>query len=382
MLPGHIRIAFVLTTLDTGGAERQFALLAAGLAARGHHVEMVCLGLPSALSINLSASGVAVDVIGARTGRRVTDAWRLLRGLLRAMWRWRAAPPAVVHGVLLHGYVFAAFAGRLAGARAIVASRRSLGYFKAGKRLVLLVERLATRWTDVVVANSEAVRQDTLQREALPPGQVRVIHNGLEVRAPAADARGRIRQAFEVDDDTPVAIMVANLIHYKAHDVLLAAWRIVLDTMPTAVLWLVGDGPERARLETLAHELGIAGRVDFAGSRSDLPDLLAASDLLVHASREEGFCNAILEGMAAGLPVVATAVGGNPEAVDDGRTGWLVPPDDAGALAAAVARVLGDSAAGRLLGAAGQARVAQAFTVERMIAAYEALYAEVLAGKG
>lgn len=381
-LPAGTHIAFVLTTLDTGGAERQFAMLATGLLRRGHRVEMVCLGQASPLAEELGRAGIDVYVVGARSGRTLRDGWRLLYALAGTVRRWRRHKPDVVHGVLLHGYLFAAAAGRAAGVRVLAASRRSLGYFKAGRSWLLRLERLATGLTDVVIANSDAVRQDTIAGEGLAADKVRVIHNGLEFGAPAPDARVRIRQSLDVAPDAPVGIMVANLIHYKAHDVLLFAWHAVVRTHPDSSLWLVGEGPERARLERLADELGLQHHVRLLGSREDLPDLLAAADLLVHASREEGFCNAILEGMAAGLPVVATAVGGNPEAVEAGKTGLLVAPDDAVALGSAIVDVFGDRVRGREYGAAGQARVAAAFTRERMIAAYETLYAEVSAGKG
>jgi len=248
--------------------------------------------------------------------------------------------------------------------------------------LLLGLERLATRCTDVVVANSAAVRQDTLERERLDPAIVRVIHNGLAPFVDVPDARERLRRGLRTSVEMPVAVMVANLIAYKGHDVLLPAWRHVLERHPTAMLWLVGEGPERGRLETLAHTLGIETQIRFAGSRVDVRELLAAADVLVHASREEGFSNAILEGMAAGLPVVATAVGGNPEAVVEGETGVLVPADDAVALASAIDQVIDNSTVSRAWGTAGRARVAASFTIDQMVAAYEMLYAELLIRKG
>jgi glycosyltransferase involved in cell wall biosynthesis len=281
--------------------------------------------------------------------------------------------PDVVHGVLPHAYVVGAVAAWLAGVPVVVAGRRSLANFKRGRPVYRLAEPVVNRWTDLVIANCHAVREDTLASERLDPGKVVVVHNGLEVTRYDAPVDPELRAALQVGPGS-VVIVVANLIAYKGHTFFLKAWAEVCRAWPDAVALLVGDGPERAALEALARELGVAERVRFLGSRTDVPALLAISDLLVHPSTEEGFCNAILEAMAAGRPVVATDVGGNREAVVDGETGLLVPSRAARPLAAAIASMLERPDLAKRMGIAARQRVAAEFDRSVMVRRYEDVY--------
>jgi glycosyltransferase involved in cell wall biosynthesis len=263
-----------------------------------------------------------------------------------------------------------------------VSSRRSLGHFKDRRWLLRALEWFVNRRTALVIANSEAVRLDTLRREGLAPSTVIVIHNGFPGDRAAAGNRGHLRQALGVAETAPVAIAVANLIYYKAHDVLVDAWRRVVATVPDAMLWMVGEGPERDRIREAIGVAELSSQVRMLGTRTDVADLLAAADVLVHPSREEGFSNALLEAMAAGLPVVAADVGGNTEAVVCGATGLLVLADDAAALAAATIRLFVDRDLAHRYGAAGRERVAQHFSETRMIEAYDQVYRRLARREG
>jgi glycosyltransferase involved in cell wall biosynthesis len=173
-----------------------------------------------------------------------------------------------------------------------------------------------------------------------------------------------------------VVLVPARLDPLKGHEFLFEAAR----ELGGVQVVLVGDGPERLRLQALAHELGIAERVAFLGFREDVPRLLESADVVVLPSLAEGLPLAALEAMAAGTPLVATAIGGTDEAVVDGVTGLLVPPGDASALAAAVNRVLKEPEEARQRAEAAAARVASDFTADRMVAKVESLYEELLAG--
>jgi glycosyltransferase involved in cell wall biosynthesis len=302
--------------------------------------------------------------------------------ILRFVRVVRRERPAIIHGFLLHAYVFGAIAGGLTGVPVIVASRRSLSRFKTP--FMRLSERVGNWFTDYIVANSEAVRQDAIRTERLSPERIGVIHNGLDLAVYDGIPAGTIRA---LRDELglgagPVAIVVANLHWYKGHEYFLQAWADVCRAHPDAVALLVGDGPVRAAREADARELGIEANVRFLGTRRDVPALLAVADVLVHPSREEGFCNAVIEAMAAARPVVATAVGGNPEAVVDGETGLLVPPLDAGRLAEAVLTVLGLPDRGKAWGVAGRRRAVEQFQRSWMVQRYEALYDQLLAKAG
>ncbi len=166
---------------------------------------------------------------------------------------------------------------------------------------------------------------------------------------------------------------VGRLVPQKGHDLLVAALPSILAVRPGTMLWLVGDGPSRHLLESRAKALGVAGNVRFLGTRDDVPLLLSAMDLVVQPSRYEGMPNAVMEAMAAGRPVVATAVDAIPELVEDGRSGWLCPPESSSALAATVLAALADPRAGAI-GAAARERMRETFSLSRMTAAFEALY--------
>jgi glycosyltransferase involved in cell wall biosynthesis len=207
--------------------------------------------------------------------------------------------------------------------------------------------------------------------------KIKIIYNGLELddfTSQNAD-KGAIREALELDPDKKIVITVANLIPYKGHIALLEAAAVVTNIRPDSLFLLVGeDRGIRRNLENLSRELGIMQNVLFLGQRDDIPRLLAASDISVLPSFEEGFSNVILESMAAGLPVVATRVGGNPEAVIDGETGWLAPLNNSTDLALKIIDLLDDPEKARIWGENGRRCVKEKFSAERMVAEFIKLY--------
>lgn len=383
---GRIPILFVIGTLGIGGAETQLVEMTRALGPR-FAPSVCCLASAGPLADRLHAAGIPVTTVGLyspRQGRgwmRFFPAMvRLPIDIVRFILHVRATRPSIVHGVLLHAYVLGAFAARLTGVPVVVASRRSLSLFKREKPFMRLAERIMNRWTDHVVANSEAVRQDTIATERLPPEKVAVIYNGVDLarydRIGGETVR-ELRRELGLGA-APVVVVVANLIAYKGHEYFLRSWAEVCRTFPDAVALFAGDGPVRAEREADARGLGIEANVRFLGMRRDVPALLAASDLLAHASLQEGFCNALIEAMAASRPVVATDVGGNREAVVHGETGLLVPAADADRLAAAMLAVLRQPDRGAAWGRAGRRRVVERFQRSQMVPQYEALYHELL----
>lgn len=380
----RIRVLYVIGTLDIGGAESQLVQLASQLSRRGFAPAVCCLSSVGPLAADLEQAGVPVVTVGFRGAKQK-------RGLARvraaaavplAMWRLvrlvKEARVTIIHGFLFHGYVLAAAVGWLLRVPVVVASRRSLSLFKTGRLSYRLAERVTNRWTDAIIANSEAVRQDAIRTERLSPTDVLVIHNGLDPARYSNSPDEALRRQLGLNG-RPVAIVVANFIHYKGHRWFLDAWASVLRTCPSATALLVGDGPERGAAEIRAAELGLGEGVQFLGSRRDVPQLLALADVFVHPSLEEGFSNAVLEAMASACPVVVTNVGGTPEAVIDGKTGWVVPPRDAMALADAMVRVLAAPDRGRAMGKAGQRRVHERFTQTVMTEQYRSVYLDLVA---
>ncbi len=268
--------------------------------------------------------------------------------------------PDVCHAFLYWAYVLVLPVAALARVPVRVSGRRGLGRQPPrGRRLFDLLERAVNRVTHLVVCNADAVADESARADHVPRSKIRVIPNGIDLPAEPAD----------VEREPPVGVMVANLIAYKGHADLLRALGSMAE--PPRIR-LLGDGPERPALERLAAELDLEDTVAFEGFHPCPEEVVAVSQFAVLTSHEEGFPNAVLEAMAAGLPVVATAVGGVPELVDE-ATGILVPPRSPEALAATIEKVVADPDLRRTLGDAARARV-EAFSWPRCVDAHVALY--------
>jgi glycosyltransferase involved in cell wall biosynthesis len=371
---------FLIGTLDIGGAEGQLVQLLAGMDRKRFSPVVCCLSSASgAYADDIRNLGIEVHEVGFRGLRLTRSPAQVFVEVSRLARLIRAQHPDIVHGFLFWAYVLGAFTARTAGVRTVISSRRSLGTFKARRWHYLLLERVANALTTLVIANSRAVRTDAIQQERLAPKKVVVIYNGVEIR-PTEPVPSRIADELRLEEARTVVTVVANFIRYKGHRFFLEAWRTVVLAIPSAVAVLVGDGPERAACEKWVLQHGLARSVRFVGSRRDIPEILAATNIVVHPSLEEGFSNAILEAMAAGRPVIATAVGGNPEAVDDGRTGILVPPRNPERLAAAILGLAAEPDRAHAMGEAGRAKVMRCFSLDQMVSAYQDCYERVASG--
>jgi len=380
-LTRRLHIFYLIGTLDIGGAEGQLVQLLKGLDRDRFSATVCCLtSAAGPYADDIRQLGIDVYSIGFQGLRIFRYPHRVAGQLFRLARLIRRERPDIVHGYLFWAYVLGTFAARAARVPRVVSSRRSLGNFKAGKLHYLLLERLSNAMTSLVIANSRAVRADAMRQEKLPPRKVIVIYNPVDSSQFRATAPAALVEDLQLQDAEPVVTVVANFIDYKGHGFFFDAWRRVAATVPSAVAILVGDGPERAKWEGRIMADALGSSVRFVGSRRDIPAILALTDIVVHPSLEEGFSNAILEAMAAGRPVVATAVGGNTEAIQDGRTGILVPARDSEALAAAILILAREPGRAREMGSAGRERVARHFSVEQMVRSYESVYERLLAG--
>jgi glycosyltransferase involved in cell wall biosynthesis len=366
-------VSLFIGQLGLGGTERQVVLLASGLWQRGIDTDVIVMFAGGERERELRAAGVPVVNLGFR--RRPVGLgmlWANLRAFGRLVRHLRRRRPAVLHAFLFHSYLLAAPAARLARVPVLVAGRRSLGYFKGGRRWILAIERAATAVTDLLIANAEAVAADARDEEGVPADKVIVIYNALPdaafeaaapERAPAIEERGR-----------PVVLCVANLLAYKGHRFLVEAAALLRERGLDITLDLAGDGPERAGLAALAAEREVDVR--FLGARTDVPQLLARADAVVLPSLTEGLPNAVMEAMAAGRPVVATDVGGTGELLRHDR-GILVPPGSASALADGLQRLLTDPEHAAQLAAAARAWVCENAALDTMINRHVGVYTEL-----
>lgn len=387
---GLTKILYVIGTLDIGGAERHLTEVVKRLDRDRFQPYICALSEGGALQAEVEAAGVPVIVIGFRgfsfglrrlfqKGAVRTSPFKIF-GMLRKMYRFMKEEKFdIVHGYLFWAYIIGTLVARAAKVPVVIASRRSLGHFKAKKIHYLFIERIVNRKTDLIIANSEAVKADVIRQEKVSPGKIIVIHNGIEA-APyekPVDTAAK-RKELGIPPNASLIGVIANLIHYKGHKYLIEAAATVQKVVPDARFLLIGEGPMRQTIETQIEELGLAENFILAGTRRDVVELLAAMDISVLPSLEEGFSNTILESMAAGRPVVATAVGGNPEAVVDGVTGFLVPPRSSEALAQAILGLLGDREKAGSMGRAARERVRQEFTMGKMVGEMEAVYDKIL----
>jgi glycosyltransferase involved in cell wall biosynthesis len=367
-----IPLAVVINSLDSGGAEGHLLGVLPRLDAARFDVSLFPLRVGGSLTEAFIERGVRV--VPSEGGRIAC-----LRRLARAI---RTGHP-LVHAFLPEAYLLGASVALLQGSAATIMSRRNRNHYQSRHPVAAWVERRLHRRMDALLGNSRAVVQDLLD-EGAPPDRVRLIYNGIDAgRFAAGGARLERRQALCAElglpDDRVVLTCVANLIHYKGHADLLDALALLgVGSATRATLLLVGrDAGTRAALEAKIVRRGLSASVRFLGERGDVPDLLAASDIGVLASHEEGFSNAVLEGMAAGLPMVVSDVGGNAEAVTDGECGHVVPAHDPAALAQALADLIGDAGRRQTMGEAARRRVAASFSLDACVAAYEALYEEL-----
>lgn len=367
-----MRLLFATSIKTWGGGEEWMLSAATGLASRSHDVTL--LGRPrSAIVKRARAAGLSVVETPFCCD---ADALSFLRTLRLCRKRDVQAVVLNMDRVLR----VAGTAARVAGVRVVLPRRGSEFPLKRGPLYRWSYRRIATG----VIVNSLATER-TLCRDLpwRPAGRIRVLPNGVDVeRFERTRPRSETRRALDLSEDEPVLIAVGELTTRKDPDALLDA----LSRLRTRGLrpWLLfaGEGAERPRLQRRAEELGLADRVRWLGFRTDVPDLLAAADLLVHAARVEGFGYAVAEAMAAGLPVVATNASSLPEIVVDGETGLLFPPGDADALAAAIEIYLTTPARGARDGARGRGRVHAEFSRSRRLEELEALLREEIEGSG
>ncbi|HEV8114128.1 MAG TPA: glycosyltransferase [Planctomycetota bacterium] len=362
---GQLRIAHVDAEMSFSGGETQVFLLLEGLRARGHGGTLLC---PPGSRAESEARARGFPV---RTARMASD---LDLGAVAALKReLDDLRPDLVHLHTGRATWLGGLAARLAGVPAIT-TRRMDRPIRRSWRTRLVYGPLVAR----AVAISPAVAA-CLLAGGVAPGKIATIRSAVDVRSLAPRSptvRQDLRRALEAPESAVVVLALASLVRRKGIDLLLEA--LALARAAEIIAWIAGEGPERAALESQVERLRLAPRVRFLGRREDSADLLAACDLLVLPSRHEGLGVAALEAMAARRPVVAARVGGLAEAVVDGRTGLLVPPEDPAALADALARLARDAELRRRLGDAGPERLAEGFLAEQMVAEYEKLYRIVI----
>jgi L-malate glycosyltransferase len=366
-------LAYVVNALHPGGTER-LVLEMSRVFAREFDLMVVCLDEPGAWGELLRSEGVPVHCVWRRPGLDSSMPRKLAR-------LFRAAGTRIVHAHQCTPWFYSALARLRHRAPKLLLEEHGRFYPEILNRKRVLVNRALIRpLTHAFVAVSQDVRARLERYEGVDASRIRVIYNGVSPEtARAAPARQELRAQLGFAPGDFVIGTVGRFDPIKNLPMLARALAAVAGRDPRARGLLVGDGPEMPRMRALLESLGLQERVRLTGFRQDARELAQCMDLFVLASFSEGTSMALLEAMAAGVPVAVTAVGGNPEIVTRGETGWVVPSDDASALGAALSEALKDEVLRARFAAAGKRRFEERFRFATMIDQYRGLYRELLA---
>jgi glycosyltransferase involved in cell wall biosynthesis len=361
-------ICQVLHSLCMGGAEILAARLARNLKSEYRFV-FACLDEAGFLADELSREGFPVHAFQRQAGFD----WRLVRQLGRL---FRSERVDVIHAHQYAPFVYGSLARGWTSGRGVLFTEHGRHQPDYPRPRRIRANKFLLRRRDAVVAVGEAVRQALIQNEGLAPARVQVIYNGIDLNRfdPRAPLRDEVRRELDLSADDAVIVQVARLDYLKDHATALRMMSELRDTLPGMKLLIVGDGPERSGIQALCEELKLCGMVRILGQRTDVPRLLQAADVLLLTSVSEGIPLTLIEGMAAGLAVLATDVGGVSEIVESEVTGLLAPAKDAKRLSEQLQRLLGNRDLRRKMGQAGRARAERMFSEPEMHRHYCELY--------
>jgi len=366
-----LRILHLVESLEVGGTETQAVQTAVHQAAAGHRITVGCLRSKGPLLKVLEEAGI--PVMEFRKKRKLLSL-EGIRQLLRLTLFLRNHRFEVIHCHDLMSNLLGVPAARLAGTEKIISSRRYLELEWWSGWLRTRVAGLIYRLSHYVVVNSTSIRDLLMQRDHIPGEKIAVLYNGVDIKRFSKVKDEGSLPALLSQAPTAIAVVANMYSPIKGHTTLIKAAVEVCREFPDVLFALIGDGKERPSVERQVIASGLGENFLFLGSRHDVPELLGCCDISVLPSDSEGFPNAILEAMAAHLPVIATRVGGVPEVLDDEVTGLLVPPADPAALSAAILRVLKDQGLRERLAEAGHSLVAERFSFERLTSSLEGLY--------
>ncbi len=345
------------------GGEQQASWLMAGLVDAGHEVTLC--GRPSGRFVQAEHAGRAIarETAAYRNEADVATAWRVARIVKKKRID-------ILHAHTSHAHTMACLARLFARRGKVVVSRRVSFVPRNGR-----VNRWKYSLPDMFLCVSGNV-DEVLAEYGIPEQQRRVVYSAVD--AARLDVAPASRASLGVPEDAPLFVSAGALVGHKDHETLVNAMAHVVAQEPEARLVIAGEGELRSRIESLIEELGLAARVRLLGHRDDAPAVIHAADVYVSSSWSEGLGTSVLEGLACGVPVVATVAGGIPEMIRNGETGYLVPNRDPNALANALLEAINDMDAARTMAARGPGFVAENFSVERMVADTTKVYEELL----
>ena len=368
-----ITIVQCVNNLDVGGTEQMVLSLVRALHTRGFSTAICCIEDAGTLAAQAEANGTVVQPLQMQMRGKL----HALRSLCRFL---RQHQPAVIHSHNFKPFYFSALATFVGASNGHIHTRHGalLRHHPAVWRY-----RLLRRWVDAWVTVSADRQTELADRTGLPQTAIHVLANGVDTAkfCPTPN-KSAIRRQLGLPENTPAIIVVARLAPEKDLPTLLQAFRLVRQKLPTAELWIVGDGPERIHLERVNTELGLDTAMRFLGTRNNVHQLLQAADVFALSSLSEGLSIALIEAAACGLPIVATDVGGNREVVNPPHGGELVPVGNPEAMATALLNILLNRFLSTEMGQAARRHAEEQFGVMQMADAYVRLYHSALQRRG
>lgn len=371
-----IKIAYIIDTIEspTAGTEKQMLMLIRHLD-RSRFQPVLCV-LRSSKWLEKEFDLCPIFVAGVHSFKSMQG----IKGVFALSKFLKKERMDIVQTHFRDSSIAGILAARLAGVKMIIGTRRNQGYWMTP--LDLQIQKGLDRWVTAYIANSQSTKQWIKNNEGVEPGRVEVINNGFDLSMfppPSAENRKNLRTSLGLAEDAPVIVIVANLRPVKDHVTFLRAAGIVHRHFPAARFLVVGDGTELQKLMELSAELGIDSVVYFLGARQDIPEILNACDVGVLSSLSESFSNAVVEYMAAGLPVVTTDVGGAREAVDDNVNGFIVPVGDWTMMGRRVIELI-ESGRATKMGKESRNRSGERFSMGTMVEKMQHLYHRCLEG--
>lgn len=371
-----IKIAFVIDTIEspTAGTEKQLLMLIKHLD-RSRFEPYLCV-LRSSQWLEEEFDLCPLFVADIDSFKTITG----LKGITKLSGWFKGNGIKIVQTHFRDSSIAGILAARFAGIKTVIGTRRNQGYWLTP--VELKIQKFLDRWVTAYIANSQSTKQWLAKTEGVDSRRIEVINNGFDFStigtAPHAN-RKHMRLSLGISEDAPVIGIVANLRPVKDHATFLQAAGIVRTQIPAARFLIIGDGPEKPKLQKIADELKLTDAVIFLGARLDVPQIIAACDIGVLSSRSESFSNAVVEYMAVSLPVVTTDVGGAQEAVDEGINGFIVPIGDAAGMGKRIIELLNANTIIEM-GQESRQRCIERFTLSSMIEKTEHLYDRCLKG--
>jgi len=366
-----IKICYIIGQLNRAGAEQQLYYLVTGLNKEKFYPIVVSLSQGGFWSEEIKKLNIQVIEIPRSKHKEVSRLIRLVKVLKKIR-------PQMIHTFLFSANTYGRVAGILVSVPFMIASERNLPEVGKDKNVFkLYIDRFLALFTDGIICNSRKAADTLIKKYSFSEKKVFTVHNGI-------NGANFLKNDFQREKIAPYVIgTVGRLYPQKNHKLFLDMAKLLLNSSGGGDMkfLIVGDGPLRNELEDYARHLEIDSSVIFAGERTDIPELLQGMDIFVTTSSYEGLSNTIMEAMSAGLPVVATDVGGNSELIIDGETGFLCPSNNVDALVAMVNNLIEDQQRARLMGEKGKRRILYEFGIDKMVRATENIYLKLLEEK-